>query len=92
MKHNPPRDHVRNSFAIVREPCDRLVSEFAWAKNQAWFDVYYKEYRVAKAFPPTCATWREPSHVVVFSFAKCDLFTLNSTSDVRPYNFFKNNY
>ncbi|CAE7514887.1 MCAT, partial [Symbiodinium natans] len=54
MKHNPPRDHVRNSFAIVREPCDRLVSEFAWAKNQAWFDVYYKEYRVAKAFPPTC--------------------------------------
>lgn len=54
MKHNPPKHHVRNSFAIVREPCERLVSEFAWAKNQAWFDIYYKDYGVVKTFPPTC--------------------------------------
>mmetsp|Transcript_53493 Transcript_53493/g.125510 ORF Transcript_53493/g.125510 Transcript_53493/m.125510 type:complete len:270 (+) Transcript_53493:52-861(+) len=54
MKHNPPKHHVSNSFAIVREPCERLVSEFAWAKNQAWFDVYYKDYGVVKTFPPTC--------------------------------------
>ena len=41
-------------FGIVREPCDRLVSEFAWGKNQAWFDTYYKDFGVVKAWPPTC--------------------------------------
>eukprot|EP00440_Ansanella_granifera_P026673 gb/GFBE01028966.1/.p1 GENE.gb/GFBE01028966.1/~~gb/GFBE01028966.1/.p1 ORF type:complete len:268 (+),score=58.44 gb/GFBE01028966.1/:1-804(+) len=41
MKHNPPAvDHVPDSWAIVRDPCDRLVSEFIWASRLAWFRKY----------------------------------------------------
>eukprot|EP00439_Symbiodinium_sp_Y106_P075098 s510_g14.t1 len=49
MKHNPPQDrrgsssslreeHVPDSWAVVRDPCDRLVSEFAWARLQGWYN------------------------------------------------------
>ncbi|CAJ1427824.1 unnamed protein product, partial [Effrenium voratum] len=54
MKHNPPQRHVAHSFAIVREPCERLASEFTWGRKLAWFDVYYKKYGVVKEFPPSC--------------------------------------
>ena len=33
---------MADSWAVVRDVCDRLVSEFAWAKLQGW----YQRYRV----------------------------------------------
>ena len=29
---------VISSEAVVRDPCDRLVSEFAWARLQGWYN------------------------------------------------------
>ncbi|CAJ1407189.1 unnamed protein product [Effrenium voratum] len=43
MKHNPPQEHVPDSWAVVRDVCDRLVSEFAWARLQGWYQAYQKE-------------------------------------------------
>jgi len=43
MKHNPPKEHVPDSWAVVRDVCDRLVSEFAWARLQGWYQAYQKD-------------------------------------------------
>ena len=31
------QEHVPDSWAVVRDVCDRLVSEFAWARLQGWY-------------------------------------------------------
>ncbi|CAJ1341757.1 unnamed protein product [Effrenium voratum] len=36
-------EHVPDSWAVVRDVCDRLVSEFAWARLQGWYQAYQKE-------------------------------------------------
>eukprot|EP00931_Biecheleriopsis_adriatica_P085547 TRINITY_DN6012_c0_g1_i1.p1 TRINITY_DN6012_c0_g1~~TRINITY_DN6012_c0_g1_i1.p1 ORF type:complete len:277 (-),score=41.34 TRINITY_DN6012_c0_g1_i1:130-960(-) len=50
VKHNPPAEHVKDSWAVVRDPCERLQSEFNWVRGVATFyefaqdgvDVYKK--------------------------------------------------
>ena len=34
------QEHVPDSWAVVRDVCDRLVSEFAWARLQGWYQAY----------------------------------------------------
>ncbi|CAE6931093.1 MCAT [Symbiodinium microadriaticum] len=58
MKHNPPQEHVPDSWAVVRDPCDRLVSEFAWARLQGWYNRYKADGLDSHA-TPDCATFNK---------------------------------
>ncbi|CAK8999809.1 Malonyl-CoA-acyl carrier protein transacylase [Durusdinium trenchii] len=75
LKHNPPKEHVQRSFAVIREPCSRLASEFTWAQKLAWFDIYYRDYGVIKEFPPTCSMFN--------SWVRAVLARYQQSSDVE---------
>eukprot|EP00435_Cladocopium_sp_Y103_P073635 s36_g44.t1 len=66
MKHNPPKEgaalrqgpHVPDSWAVVRDVCDRLVSEFAWARLQGWYQAYQKD-GLHHREEPNCTTFNK---------------------------------
>ncbi|CAK8988223.1 Malonyl-CoA-acyl carrier protein transacylase [Durusdinium trenchii] len=52
------QEHVPDSWAVVRDVCDRLVSEFAWARLQGWYQRYRKEGLDNHA-EPNCTTFNK---------------------------------
>lgn len=47
--HVPPKKHVHGGFVVVRDPLDRLVSEFCWAIRFDWFRRYNLLYGLPEA-------------------------------------------
>jgi len=53
-QHKPPSEHVPCSFVVVREPLDRLVSQYCYARDYEYFNIYHEKYGVPKKWPLTC--------------------------------------
>lgn len=53
-QHKPPSENVACSFVVVREPLDRLVSQYCYARDYEYFNIYHQQYGVPKKWPLTC--------------------------------------
>eukprot|EP00930_Biecheleria_cincta_P001650 TRINITY_DN102787_c0_g1_i1.p1 TRINITY_DN102787_c0_g1~~TRINITY_DN102787_c0_g1_i1.p1 ORF type:complete len:712 (+),score=75.81 TRINITY_DN102787_c0_g1_i1:86-2221(+) len=67
--HVPPAEHIRNGFVVVRDPLDRLVSEFCWAIRFDWFRRYTLLYGLPEA-EYSCKTLNSWLEVVLDLYEK----------------------